>query len=284
MSEGVCEPRHEKEARNIVQWYAIFSFCVKLGDNATTTYGKLQQVFGDDAMSKAEAFRWQKMFSEGRILLEGEQRSGWQSATWTGDNTAQVRELVRSDRRLQSGWLLMKWTWTGKLFIWYWVKNWGWEKFVPRWCPGISPSNSRLSAVFDIQMHYSEAAASLLTWSRTLRLLFISKSKISSERTPFWVNRRHPEGYNAGIRWRPTKYIPGMLQRMAAPLEKVCADTRDALWRWPHRSWWINKIKLFFGTSLITLLSHLVLLQDAHLHHLNMLTQKGGWLHPLDTI
>jgi len=27
-------------------------------------------------MSKAEAFRWQKMFSEGRILLEGEQRSG----------------------------------------------------------------------------------------------------------------------------------------------------------------------------------------------------------------
>jgi len=72
MSGGVCEPRHEKEARNIAQRYAIFSFCVKLGDSATTTHGKLQQAFEDDAMSKAQAFR----FSEGRILLEGEQRSG----------------------------------------------------------------------------------------------------------------------------------------------------------------------------------------------------------------
>jgi len=76
MSGGVCEPRHEKEARNIAQRYAMFPFCVKLGDNATTTRGKLQQAFGDDAMSKAQAFRWQKMFSEGRILLEFEQRSG----------------------------------------------------------------------------------------------------------------------------------------------------------------------------------------------------------------
>jgi hypothetical protein len=76
MSGGVCEPCQEKEARNIVQLYAIFSFCVKLGDSATTTHGKLQQAFGDDAMSKAQAFRWQKMFSEGRILLGDKQRSG----------------------------------------------------------------------------------------------------------------------------------------------------------------------------------------------------------------
>jgi len=102
----------------------------------------------------------------------------------------------------------------------------GMRKFVPRGCPGISPSNRGLSAIFDIQMHYGEAAASLLTWSRTLRLLFISKSKISCERTPFWVNRRHPEGCNSGLKRRPTKCVPGMLQRMAAPLEKVCAGTR----------------------------------------------------------
>jgi len=35
----------------------------------------------------------------------------------------------------------MKWTWTGKPFVWYWLKNWGWEIFVPRWCPEISQSN-----------------------------------------------------------------------------------------------------------------------------------------------
>jgi hypothetical protein len=33
---------------------------------------------------------------------------------------------------------------------------------------------------------------------------------------------------------------------MAAPLEQVCAGTRDVLWRWPCFSWWVNKIKLFF--------------------------------------
>jgi hypothetical protein len=65
----------EMEAQNIMQRYAIF-FCVKLGDNATTTHGKLKQAFGDDAMSRAQAFRWHKMFSEGRTLVQDEQRSG----------------------------------------------------------------------------------------------------------------------------------------------------------------------------------------------------------------
>jgi len=59
-------------------------------------------------------------------------------------------------------------------------------------CGKVVPNNlteqqreARLSAVFDIQMHYGEAAASLLTLSRTLRLLFISKSKIGRKRKPF---------------------------------------------------------------------------------------------------
>ena len=34
----------------------------------------------------------------------------------------------------------------------------------------------RLRVEFDIQMHYDDAAASLLTWFRSLHLLFISKS------------------------------------------------------------------------------------------------------------
>jgi len=102
----------------------------------------------------------------------------------------------------------------------------GMRKICAKMVPRNLTEQQRVKRSFDIQMHYGEAAASLLTWSRTLRLLFISKSKISSERTPFWVNRRHPEGCNAGLKQRPTKRIPGMLQRMAAPLEKVCAGTR----------------------------------------------------------
>jgi hypothetical protein len=49
--------------------YAISFLCVKLGDNATTTHGKLQ-VFGDNALSRAQAFYWHKIFSEGRNLVE----------------------------------------------------------------------------------------------------------------------------------------------------------------------------------------------------------------------
>jgi len=46
------------EAQNITQHYAIFCVCVcvKLGDIATTTHGILQQTFGDDAMSRTQAF------------------------------------------------------------------------------------------------------------------------------------------------------------------------------------------------------------------------------------
>jgi hypothetical protein len=48
---------------------------VKLGDNASTTHGKVQQAFGDDAMSTAQVFRWRNKFSEGKTLVEDKQRS-----------------------------------------------------------------------------------------------------------------------------------------------------------------------------------------------------------------
>ena len=41
-----------------------------------------------------------KMLSEGRTIVEDEQRSGQPSTTRTSDNTTRVWELVRSDRRL----------------------------------------------------------------------------------------------------------------------------------------------------------------------------------------
>jgi len=63
-------------------------FCVKLGDSATTTHGKLQQAFGDDASSTAQASRWHKMFSEGRTLVDDEQHCVRPSATRTRDNTS----------------------------------------------------------------------------------------------------------------------------------------------------------------------------------------------------
>jgi hypothetical protein len=61
------------ESRNIAQQYPILFWCVKLGDSATTTHGKLQQAFEDVAMSRAQNFRWHNVFAEGRTLVEDEQ-------------------------------------------------------------------------------------------------------------------------------------------------------------------------------------------------------------------
>jgi hypothetical protein len=60
-------------------------FCVKLGDSATTTHGKLLQAFGVDASSTAQASRWHKLFSEGRNLVDDEQCYVRPSATRTRD-------------------------------------------------------------------------------------------------------------------------------------------------------------------------------------------------------
>jgi len=74
VSGHVCEPccrNGSMEHRTA----ACHLLCVQISDSAKT-HGKLQQPFVNDAMSRAQAFRWYKMFSEGRTLTEDEQRSG----------------------------------------------------------------------------------------------------------------------------------------------------------------------------------------------------------------
>jgi hypothetical protein len=53
-----------------VQQYVCHLLCVKLGDSATTTRGKLHQAFGDDAVSRAQAFHWHKIFLNTEPLLK----------------------------------------------------------------------------------------------------------------------------------------------------------------------------------------------------------------------
>ncbi|GFT25173.1 protein GVQW3 [Trichonephila clavipes] len=75
-------------------------FCFRLGHNATETFEKLQQAYGDSVLSRVQVFRWLKAFSEGRESFENESRSGRPSVSKTAENVVRVRELVRSDRRL----------------------------------------------------------------------------------------------------------------------------------------------------------------------------------------
>jgi len=65
VSGRVCETCRGNGSTEHAQLYATFvcvCVCVKLGDNVTTTHGKIQQAFGDDAMSRAQGFPNTKIF------------------------------------------------------------------------------------------------------------------------------------------------------------------------------------------------------------------------------
>ncbi|GFV12768.1 protein GVQW3 [Trichonephila clavipes] len=84
---------------NFEQRYAI-NFCFRLGHNATETFAKLQQAYGDSVLSRAQVFWWFKAFSEGRESIEDEPRIRRPLVSKTAENVVRVRDLVRSDRRL----------------------------------------------------------------------------------------------------------------------------------------------------------------------------------------
>jgi hypothetical protein len=88
------------------------------------------------------------------------------AATWTGDNTAQVRELVRSDRRLTGRMIADEVNMNQETIFLILTEELGMRnicaKMVPRNLTG-QQWEVCLSTVFDIQMHYSDAAASLFT-------------------------------------------------------------------------------------------------------------------------
>jgi len=50
--------------------------CVKFGESATVTYEKLRRAYGEHSLSRAQVFRWQKSFLEGREQVEVEPRAG----------------------------------------------------------------------------------------------------------------------------------------------------------------------------------------------------------------
>jgi len=106
------------------------------------------------------------MFSEGTIFVEDEQRSGRPSATGTGDNTARVREIFLVDRKLTVRMIADDVNMNRETVRLVLTEELGMKKI----CDKMVSRNlteqqrdARVSAVFDIQMHYGEAAASLLT-------------------------------------------------------------------------------------------------------------------------
>ena len=60
----------------------------------------LQEVYGDETMSRSRIFEWHKRFKEGREDVEDDSRSGRPSTSRTADNVERVEQMVRGDCRL----------------------------------------------------------------------------------------------------------------------------------------------------------------------------------------
>ena len=63
------------QSDSLEERYAI-KFCLKLGKNATETYGMFQNAFGASCMNRASVFEWHKRFKEGREAVRDDERCG----------------------------------------------------------------------------------------------------------------------------------------------------------------------------------------------------------------
>ena len=54
----------------------------------------MQQMYGDDCLSRANVFVWRKRFLEGRESLECDNREGWPISPWTPEMIEKVRDFM----------------------------------------------------------------------------------------------------------------------------------------------------------------------------------------------
>ena len=76
------------------------TFVVWIGKTPSEALRLLQEVYGDEMMSRSRVFEWHKRFKEGRENVEDNLSSGRPSTGRTEANVERVRQVVHGDRRL----------------------------------------------------------------------------------------------------------------------------------------------------------------------------------------
>ena len=79
---------------------ANLKFLVKLSKTPSESFAMLQQVYGEETMSRTRTSEWHKRFKEGWEEVEDDPRSGRPSTSRTADNIKRVKQMVRADGRL----------------------------------------------------------------------------------------------------------------------------------------------------------------------------------------
>ena len=88
-----------KMMERLEQRYCI-KFCQKLGDTQVETIRKIQQAFGDDAMSIIPIKEWYNRFKDGSTSVDSEPRHSRPSTSRNDNVINQVQTLVMQDRHI----------------------------------------------------------------------------------------------------------------------------------------------------------------------------------------
>jgi len=77
---------------------AIIKFNAKLGKTASETFQLMQQVYGNDCLSRSNIFVWHKRFSVGRKSLEDDAHTGRPVSVRTPEMIQKIRDFIANDR------------------------------------------------------------------------------------------------------------------------------------------------------------------------------------------
>ena len=61
----------------------------------------LQQVYGEDCLSRTQCYEWYQRFKSGRTSIEDDPKSGRPSSSTGDDHIEKVRSVIRENRTFQ---------------------------------------------------------------------------------------------------------------------------------------------------------------------------------------